>query len=507
MPAFDFHTLSLTIDSTFEEYDSATGVSQGATILGLNIADVLRGDRSKFLRFRHEHAHFTSFVGSGLVDLYGVLSDYLSLLCYVVLREEVKESPETLWVPVYDARRPDHAALHSAYQQLNAVRALLFGFGSRTPLGAILDSAVQDAFWQRRYESRFQLMVGRYYDLLRRLAGAPHPMTEGEASGPSQPSVSVGGKQRPLSARAVMEAYAITIELAATHLRKVESNLTHYGSPTARQPGPLYTVALQHVLEHLRWPEPVSLEAFLTGRAPLECYYVVPVLTFAAMQVPVLQILEGDYLVWGDRRNLSVAHAFDLIVAGIEDGALAAPPPNLRNSENADQELLDWLGTCRSRLGDDSTMQIYTEVQKAFERDERLKAMSATSQTISELVWAGRANFLREPAEYVLDAGLFAEAYPCQPRFVRTADNRVIGLADDGNSGLLQARYVSEQAVPILEAAVFGEQWESVWAKLPEVAQEDRPGLVQAAIFAIAAQFDDLDAIGDPPPVQVSPSL
>lgn len=302
-----------------------------------------------------------------------------------------------------------------------------------------------------------------------------------------------------------MEAYAITIELAATHLRKLESDRTYYANPTMRQPGPLYTVALQYLLEQHPWPKRVRLDAFLAGRAPIECYYVVPVLTFAAMQVPVLQVLEGDVLVRGDLRSLSVAHAFDLIVTGIRDGDLSGPPPNLRNAQNRDQELITWLEVCRTHLGDEATMQIYTEVQAAFDREERLKTMSSASQTISELVWAARANFMRDPAEYVLDAGLYAERHPCQPRFVRTSDNRVARLGDDEKAEY--AQYLAEHAVPILEAAVFGQQWDSTWAKLPEISAEVRPVIIQAAIVGIAAQFNDLDTMGDPPPVSVSRSL
>jgi hypothetical protein len=53
--AFGFHTLSLTIDSTLEEYRKSAGLDSGASLLRLSIPDIVVGDRSKCLVFRHEH--------------------------------------------------------------------------------------------------------------------------------------------------------------------------------------------------------------------------------------------------------------------------------------------------------------------------------------------------------------------------------------------------------------------------------------------------------------------
>ena len=496
MPAFDFHTLSLTIDNTLAEYQEATGTSAGRSIMGLLLPEILAGDRSKFLSFRHEHAHFASFVATGLADLYGIFSDYLGVMCYVSLRAVVQNSRGHVRVPLYN-RGDLHSAPTVAYAQVNHLRACLFGFGSRITRGDVLAVGPQDTFWRSHYDERFQRIVHRYYALSEMLARGPEFMTAAEAAIRMTPLVSVRAGTRALSARAVMEAYAIAIELVATHIRKVETNLTIYERSPTRQPGPMYTVALEYALEQLPWGKAVGLDEFLNGNAPLACYHLVPVVTFAAMVVPVLQTHEGHVRVAGDLRALSVAHAFTTIIAGLRDGVLPWPATDFRSAPERDARLTDWLAVCREFLGDVTSMTLYAEAKEAFQRVDRLKTLTAASQTVTDVIWAARANLAEEPSEYVLDAGLFAERHPCQPRFVRTSDNRVVILEEVGSAR--EARYISEHAVPILEAAVFGEQWDSTWAKLPEIDRAGRADLVQAALLATAFTFSDVDAIGDDP--------
>jgi hypothetical protein len=507
MPAFDFHTLSLTIDSTLAEYLDATGLSKGEVPLGLglNIGDISIGDRTRFLRFRHEHAHFASFVACGLADLYGIFSDYISVMCYVILRAELRAGSGKLRVPVYTRGISEDEAAYAAYQQVNTLRACLFGFGSRISRRQLLDHQAQDTFWPAYYDRAFLPIITRYYRLLELLSSDAEPPTGDVAEEAALPRVEVGGRTLLLSARAVMEAYAITIEVVATHLRKLESSETYYGSAPTRNPGPLYTVALQYALEQGPWRDPVTLADFLAGDAPLECYYVIPVLTFAAMQVPVLQSRDGEVFLTGDRRNLSIAHAFHLIVTGIRAGAIPPPPPDLRNAEAKDRILLDWLRECRRYIGDDVSIDIAADVHRVFQSDEDLITMTAESQTVVQLAFAARANFLEAPAEYVLDAGLFVDRYLCQPRFVRTSDNKLVMLTADTER--FQARYLSEHVVPILEATVFAQQWDSTWAKLPEIDADQRPSVVRGALGMLEFQFNDLELIGETPVVEVSADL
>ena len=89
--AFDFHTLSLTIDYTLEEYQKSTGSGDLVALMGIHLPEAGPVDRSKFLRFRHEHAHFTSFMATGLAELYGIFSDYLLVFLFRVLQGNAED--------------------------------------------------------------------------------------------------------------------------------------------------------------------------------------------------------------------------------------------------------------------------------------------------------------------------------------------------------------------------------------------------------------------------------
>jgi hypothetical protein len=484
-PAFDFHTLSLTIDNTLDEYRRITGLDQGLNLLGLNIGEIIAGDRSKFLVFRHEHAHFTSFTSAGLTDLYTVFADYLAMMLFLVLQRAcVGQRRVRLPLVAAGGEReigdPPLAAAYGAWQQVNMQRASLFGFGVRTTRDALVDIAPQEAFWQAYRDDRFALFLARYVDVLQRLRSAPQ-LGDGDSS--AEPLVRVGGRPRRLSAAAVMEAYALTIEVVSTHFRKVETELTAYEREIVRNPGALYTVAVEYALQELLGDEPVTLADFLEGKAPLDFYYALPLIAYSAMQVPVIVLPSENVAIFGDLRTLSPAHRFFAIMAGIRQGVLPRPPANLRNAEDADDVCLDWLRKCHDHLGDEWSLTMARDSHVAFER-ETAKGAVPSGAKLFELTWAARANFYNEPSEFVLDGGLYSERFAAQPRYLRTSDGRVVvgGERDD-------ARYIADHAVPILEAAVFGRQWDSGWAKMPELREDQRLGFVEAALVYFTWAF------------------
>jgi hypothetical protein len=194
-------------------------------------------------------------------------------------------------------------------------------------------------------------------------------------------------------------------------------------------------------------------------------------------QVPVIQKQDGNVFMEGNLNTLCPAYRFVLIVNALERGAIAALPANVRSGDTRGA-LLAWLKSCHQAIGDPVTMQISGEVHEAFQMDENLQKMSIASQSLIDLSWAGREDFYEAPNEYVLDAGLFAEHYPCQPRYVRTRDGKLAFLGDLRNS---QAEYVAAHAIPVLQSAVFGDQWDSNWAKMPEISIEERADLIHSS--------------------------
>ncbi|MFF4838287.1 tetratricopeptide repeat protein [Streptomyces sp. NPDC001315] len=501
--AFDFHTMSLTLDSTLEEWRQAYADDISRRQWGaLSPWDVVEGDRSKVLSFRHEHAHFMSFAASGLADLYGVVSDYVYVLTYSVIHRKLM-ADDFLAVPVLSespgpaGEDPADGAARAAWDQVNRLRACLFGFGMRGPLTQVTDAGPHDAFWALHADTAedFRPIIERYRRLLDALADTrdvPDP-------GPALPLVQLsGGRQRRLSARAVMEAYAVAVELSATHLRFTWSSGNYYSRPTQRRPGPLYTAALEYALEAVGSPG-AGLGTFLSGGDTTD-YVLMTTLTFAAMQVPVQQELDGEVSIGGTLATLSVAHRFQAVVEGIREGRIPLPPAETWGSREENRAMREWLTACHRALGDAHSMNMYKAARAAFEEDGPLRSMTGRSQSLIQLSWAARANFQDQPSQWVCDAGLWAERFLCPPRFLRTADGKVIHLMEAAE---FEHRWIGEHAGTILEAAVFGDQWESTWEKLPELGDDSRVDSVFSAVVHTQLLFQFFDAEHLPPLIPV----
>ncbi len=483
--SFDFHTLSVTVDRPLEEYTA----SLTPTPLGLHVWEVGSGDRSQVLRYRHEHAHFTSFLASGLADLYGVFSDYTLAFLYAALRRQMTRAPgRALSLPLLAGGDDDglrgetRARLRRAWGQVNELRAFFFGFPTEAPLAALLAPRAQDHFWETHFHLPLSEIVNRFYRLLARLA------VEAEAT-PKDPGalplVEVNGVRDRLSARAVMEAYAIGIELLNTHFRKVESSHTHR-EPIVRDPGSLYTIAIEYLLQHGPLRPVATLGQFLGGQAPPDAYYLLVAVAFASLQVPVVQEPDGEVRFEGRLECLSPAHRFRKIVDAMARGEIAPLAPSVRSGRD---ELMAWLAACHQAVGDRDSLAMCRAAHDLYERDATLAAKPSHEKSMIQLAWAARANFDAHPNEYVLDAGLFAERYACQMRYVRTADAK---LVMPGDAEKFRVQYLADHTTMILEGAVFAEQWDSTWDKLPEIAPRDRAAIILSSIAWAACLFGDL---------------
>jgi hypothetical protein len=290
----------------------------------------------------------------------------------------------------------------------------------------------------------------------------------------------------------------MTIELMATHFVAMVTNLTEYSKPTVRRPGAFYTAAVDYALAHL-FPDATTPQ-FLAGQAPLPTYYAISLISFSAMQTPVLQGLDGNVYLKGTLATLSVAHKFKEIVDGIHDGQISHTPDNPKNAPNRDQAIMNWIWECQANIDSNmETLRISNYVRATLEETNHLEGKSSTDQSLIDLSWAARANFDLEPVEYIFDAGLFAEHYPCQPRIIRTSDNQVLIASQPERK---DAMYYAAYAPLILEAAVFGAARHSNWEKMPEAAIDDRPTRVQTSFVYTGLTYGYLNpnALGMPMP-------
>jgi hypothetical protein len=496
--SFDFHTISIAVDSTAAEYLEASGMEQGAAPLGMNLGDLVIGDRSKFLSFRHEHAHATSFMATGLMDLHGIFYDYLLTMYDQILRK-ASETHDPVAIPLIpttpfgevSSLPPDLQLARDAWAQVNDVMALLFGFGTRSSNHELTNTDKQSRFIDEFVDSRFAPISERFRALMESLKTKDHDDTS------ALPEFNYAGSKRRLTARAVMEAYAMTIELMATHFVKMESDLTQYSKPTVRKPGALYTAAIDYALARLS-PD-ITTPQFLAGQAPLQTYYAISLISFSAMQTPVLQGLDGNVYLKGTLDTLSVAHKFKAIVDCLHDGQISPLPDNPKNAPNRNQAIMNWVWECQANIDSNlETLSIFNYVRETLEKTNHLQSKSSIDQSLIDLSWAARANFDLEPVEYIFDAGLFAERYPCQPRIIRTSDNKVIiASQSEHKDGMYYAAYAPQ----ILEAAVYAAAWYPNWEKMPEAAIDDRAALVQTSFLYTSLTFGYSNAsVRDTPP-------
>lgn len=485
MYAFDFHSLSVSVDETADEFNKLLVPG-----LGLHVYETL--DRSIALRFRHEHAHFTSFMASGLADLYGIFSDYLLVFLHAITRRATVEREPARYLTVPIVRVDDAPGdarwlpILRAWRQINNLRAFLFGFGASGTVGELTNTGPQDDFWAEFFDLKYKVIVARFYRLLEALRSGAAALDQ-----QATPSVELSNGKRRLSARSVMEAYAMTIETFNRYFRVLTTDLTTYSGPSVRDPGPLYTAGIDFMLERIG--SLASATAFLAGRAPVGDYHACAGLSFAAMQVPVLQELEGEVRIDGNLDTLSCAHRFYRLVDATARGELTKLSPEVRGTGDNDG-MLRWLRDANELLGDTASVPLSELALRHLREDATLKSKPADQKSKIESSWSARANLLAEPAEYVLDGGLFAEQFPCQVRYVRTSDGKVVCLGDVER---FRTRYFFESAPQILEAAVFEDQWDVTWAKFTDVPPAQRLDALQTAAV-VADLFFHMRSETDP---------
>jgi hypothetical protein len=504
--AFDFHSLSFTIDHTLEEYRAI----RGDGLLGMYIWETAIGDRTKVLKFRHEHAHLTSFLASGLADLQGIISDYLLVFLYSIVRAAQQISRSELAFPVFTFAdngpfpSPQGAIIRRAWQQVVLLRAVLFGYGKPSALSEAVSRRAHDEFWSYHFDPRYTPIILRFYRLLEHLSYGPAESElqlrtdTREVDRDRRFAGTVDRDQASVTSRAVMEAYALTIELLNTYFRKIETSQTFYSEPIGRDPGAVYSSALQYALDRVA-PPGTTLDAYRNGKAASDTYNFIAALTFVAMQVPVLQKLDGEVDLSGTRQTLCPALRFVALVDAIRSGKVPPLPEHVR-SESTRAAFLEWIKGANAAIGDPDTARLNAYVSTQFDTDPALRAIRPEAQSLIELSWAARANFFIAPNEYVLDAGLFAERYPSQARYIRTSDGKLIMTGDEAH--LLQMKYLTEHAVPVLDAAIFAEQWDSTWAKFPEILPESRAETI-AGTLAYCDWFLAQGTPTDWPPIRL----
>lgn len=189
-------------------------------------------------------------LSGGLADLYGVVSDYVYVLTISVIHRKLMADAFLAVIVLSESPGPageDPAAraARAAWDQVNRLRACLFGFGMLGPFTQITDAGPQDAFWALHADTAedFRPTIERYRRLLDALAdtrGVPD-------SGPALPLVQLpGGRGRPPGNRTAQRP-GPTLDLGQT--RPTDPPLTTAPRALeARSSGPQFLLFAEHAL-------------------------------------------------------------------------------------------------------------------------------------------------------------------------------------------------------------------------------------------------------------------
>lgn len=480
---FDSYTLSLSIDQTLEEF-----LEDQKSMPGMRIWENPLGDREKILSFRHEFAHFASYVATGLADLVGVFFDYKIIFLDSIINHVIDKTGPVVEVPILiPGEAPcfsdrDKTIITVAFNDINNLLSYYVGLGSELTHRKMFDLYNQTRFWSRYWRPEYDQVIRRFYSLI-----TSHTLIQQEnyLDTPVMPAANLPQGIRLLSSRSVIEAYALCIELINRHFKGIFSSankdnfLSNFiNSRKPIQAGEHYTVAIEYFLQFSGLFPNCTLDMFLAGKAPHDSYYALLYLSFAALQIPLIQIPPGEVVFMGTVRDLSPCSRFFGIVGALREGRLKLPDKRL--IELKDEEALAFLSECHNVIGDTRTMEKYELVMNVREILEKNKnEQSDIPQYLDPIQVSinGHANFYTGAADFIKEGGLFSFKYPCEVAYLITSNNKLINTFQDRELGWFF--YLLTNCVYLYEAAVFNRLWETTCIRLSCVEEVNMPDYIR----------------------------
>lgn len=473
-PIYDFRSATLFVPYTEAEYRKAVGDWH----LGPNIYADFGGSTDFKVKFRHEHAHFSSYMASGLVDLHTFFKNQRLAIGWALVNHFACRSDGVLEVPLLVSEDHSEIARHGrlVIDQLRSQEAFFLGYGTNKTPRQLFNSEYMDSLFRllapdddsdawlniavnTLYYRRFLRQL--YFTTDVNLLDNPEVLTPMVSFDPGETKVAV-------TSRAVMEAYAITIEVIAEYVKAVRTSADIGRTHAKRLPGALDQPALLLAIECLS-SEPVSLEDYVSGAHVFKegsgLYQSVALVAFASMQVPVLEELNADTLVLGSAKQLCPALRFLHIVDNIAKGTIPHPRGVLDQDRIG---ILKWIDEAHKSVGDPWSLKICGHLFEECKADPRKYDLERQLWDLTLAGHAGRVNFFAAPHEMIEDAGIWLNAPPCWVRYVGTADGKFVSWINTDDTDAVRLNRLMDINTQIVEAIVFGDVWHSTWEKLAD---------------------------------------
>lgn len=507
--AYDPRTQTIRVNHTEAEYLEAVGPD---SLLGIPLYGGVADNLDDRIVFRHEYAHFTSFQMTGLSELHAAFHDYRIFVIAQYLRARLREhaKDETIRVPLIPLRRDTGDELSSALQAvidlLNAQEALFFGLGTDRTADELFNWGVHERFYELLrlpVPMVFNPNIARYKRLLKQLRYTVAPELAVTPQATSVLWEDKQGRRRRLSSFSIQEAYAITIEVVARYIVGVRTSLNTRKQLSPRIPPLVNLSALNFMFEELFKDLEFDVERYLRNGYAVDVYWAIAMTSFAAMQVPVLEDIEGDLVAMGTVKQLCPAHRLVHLLHAITSGSVKHPQETYQRSE---RELLQWFEAAQRSVGDPWSAKLYanivdlvTSVPQHFDHKEQTRSMHV-------MAWAARAKFWLFPQDSIWECGLWSPPTPLQIWYVATSDNGLLSAIRPGHEPGVKSeqyvwfRYIADSASQIIEAITFEEAWSSIWPGLSPIA-DDRARL--QAIKVVLLKYGVFDETESPPPILI----
>lgn len=491
--AYDPRSQTIRVNHTLADYKRAVETGHHGIVLYSAIDDNL-DDRAEF---RHEYAHFASYHMTGLSEFHALFLNYkLFLLCsFISKRTEALAPGEEMDIPLIPLRRdtgdPLSATMQKAFGLVAAQEALFFGHGTNLSIDELFDIGPHLAFYgalENSNPAAANPNLARYLRFLKQMRMTTPPQIAHLARTTQITYVLEGEtKEKRLSSRAVQEAYALTIEVVSQHIAAMRTSLNTKRVRPQRFPAEANLRALEVIFDGI-YPElDFSAETFLGNGYDVEVYWSTALLSFVAQQVPVLEDLEGDFLVMGSLKQLAPHHRLVFALQAIEAGALPKPEKCYLGSE---LDIMRWIDAAHRAVGDPWSIKFYQNIAHQFTDLLKREGEKTLFWSMHSISLHGRQKFISAPKDCIWETGLWSGT-PLQVWYVRTRDEGLLTPVkwDDLPDGsdekeALWFRFAVDQGGNTLEALVFEEAWASVWIGLDYFhSQEEKTAALTAAFM------------------------
>lgn len=468
---YDHRNQSIRIAHTGEQYREI--LKQHDYSLGLNYwigSTESVGDR---IAYRHEHAHLTSYNATGLAEFHAIFLDYKSFIMICALNEMVRQQ-KSIDFPLIrqnQVKSDFQKSVIDAIHQIREQEAFFFGYGTSKSINELFSPKRQSDFFKQLDEplaSAFHANPNflRYNTLIRQMLFTTPPQI-GSIPEATHPHLGgLGDQVVRISARSVLEAYAISIEVVAEYVKTVKLVGLHADrEEKKRLPAKIDRVALEVAIDVLS-DQKVSLDEYVYGQAPAELYWGISLLTYAAMQVPVVEDIGGIPIVMGSIKQVSIAHRFSHLLKTILSSAIVSPVDTYAEIMKGEEEertlsILNWLNQAHNSIGDAWSIKFYQHIFGLLERDPAINQKVADSDHMSS--WFARALFYRSPYAMISEAGLFL---PLNPRYIIASDGEIISSTAIDDPAESFTRFCFDSSYHILEAMLLEEAWGPNWDKV-----------------------------------------